>query len=292
MGRTNVSRRRQQTASARERAAAARAAAAKQQRRRRLLIVLGSAVGVLAVVGVIVAVGLSSSGKKADTTRPDASPALVAAVSGVPAATLDAVGKGALSAAPKPATDSLLSASGQPEVLYIGTEFCPYCAAERWPLVQALSRFGTFTGLKTMHSSPTDVFPNTATFSFYGSHYTSDVLSFVPRELETVTGAPLEKATDAESALWLHYTGKGTFPFLEIAGKYVVTGPSYDPSVLKGLTAAEIAGQLADPSSQVARAVDGAANVLTAAICKTTAGRPSAVCTAPGVVAAGKTLDG
>lgn len=292
MGQTNTSKRRRHSASARERAAAARVAAARRERRRRLLLVLGATVGVLVVVGVIVAIGVTSSGKKADTTRPDASAALVAQVSGVPAATLGTVGKGSVNAAPRPVTDPPLTSGGHPEVLYIGAEFCPYCAAERWPLVQALSRFGTFAGLKTMHSSPTDVFPNTSTFSFHGSTYTSDVLSFVPRELETATGAPLEKATDAESAIWLRYTGKGSFPFLDIGGKYVITGPSFDPTVLKGLTAAEIAGQLADSASAVAQAVDGAANVLTAAICRATSGQPTAVCAAPGVVTAAKTLGG
>jgi hypothetical protein len=32
-------------------------------------------------------------------------------------------------------------------MLYIGAEYCPYCAAERWPLVMALSKFGTFSNL-------------------------------------------------------------------------------------------------------------------------------------------------
>ncbi len=38
---------------------------------------------------------------------------------------------------------------GKPEVLFVGAEFCPFCAAERWPLIVALSRFGRFTALTT-----------------------------------------------------------------------------------------------------------------------------------------------
>ncbi len=34
---------------------------------------------------------------------------------------------------------------GKPEVLFVGAEFCPFCAAERWPLIVALSRFGHFS---------------------------------------------------------------------------------------------------------------------------------------------------
>ena len=51
-------------------------------------------------------------------------------------------------------------AAGKPEILYIGAEYCPYCATERWPLAVALSRFGTFTGLRGIHSSATDVYPS------------------------------------------------------------------------------------------------------------------------------------
>ena len=43
---------------------------------------------------------------------------------------------------------SPLSSGGKPEVLYVGTEFCPYCAAESWSLIVALSRFGQFSGLQ------------------------------------------------------------------------------------------------------------------------------------------------
>ena len=41
------------------------------------------------------------------------------------------------------------NASGQkvPEILYMGAEYCPYCAAQRWATIVALSRFGTWSGL-------------------------------------------------------------------------------------------------------------------------------------------------
>ena len=45
------------------------------------------------------------------------------------------------------------SATGKPEVLYVGAEFCPFCGAERWPLIVALSRFGHFTTLTNMQSA-------------------------------------------------------------------------------------------------------------------------------------------
>jgi len=40
-------------------------------------------------------------------------------------------------------------------------------------MIIALSRFGTFSGLSTTHSSTTDEYPGTPTFTFYGSSYRS-----------------------------------------------------------------------------------------------------------------------
>lgn len=291
---TNTVRRRQHAETARERAAAERSAAQQRERRRRLLIVVGSTVGVLAVIGAIVAAGvISSHSKKGSSARPAASATLMAAVTGVPATTLDSVGLGAVKTAPKAVHDPALTSGGKPEVLYVGAEYCPYCAGERWALVQALSRFGTFTGLKTVRSSPRDAFPNTSTFSFYGATFNSPTIAFTGRELATVNNVPLEAPTAAEAALWHKYTGSpGSFPFLDIGGRYVSTEPPVDPSALTGLTAQEIADRLADPASDVAKAVGGAANVLTAAICRVTNDQPSSVCSAAGVIAAGKALGG
>ncbi len=50
-------------------------------------------------------------------------------------------------------------AARKPQVAYIGAEYCPFCASERWPMVIALSRLGTFSGLGLTTSSATDVFP-------------------------------------------------------------------------------------------------------------------------------------
>jgi hypothetical protein len=77
---------------------------------------------------------------------------------------------------------------------------------------------------------------------------------------------------------------KGAIPFVYIGGKYLISGASASPSVLQGKTWASIASSLKDPSSDVAKAVDGTANYITAAICKTTSNQPSNVCT-PGVTA-------
>ena len=39
--------------------------------------------------------------------------------------------------------ETALTEAGLPEMLYMGAEYCPFCAAERWAMVMALSKFGT-----------------------------------------------------------------------------------------------------------------------------------------------------
>jgi hypothetical protein len=196
-----------------------------------------------------------------------------------------------------------LTAGGKPLVLYLGAEYCPYCAAERWPMVIALSRFGTFSGLGLTTSSATDVFPSTPTLTFHGSTFTSDVISFVPVETQTnelsASGLgyqPLETPTAEQQQLMqtfdvAPYTSQaGSIPFLLIGNRFVISGASYQPDVLQGKTWQQIASALSDPSSPIAKQVLATANMLTAAICDITGGQPTNVCTASGVTSASASL--
>ncbi len=264
------------------------AAMRRAEQRRRLILVGGSVVLVIVViVAIIVVKGLA---KPAAQGGRSALPASVASdITNVPPGTLSQVGTGPLapvSSLPMRGISdtSLTSSGGKPEFLYIGAEFCPYCAAMRWSMAVALSHFGTFGPLQGIHSSSTDVDPNTATLTFYKQKYTSKYLTFTPVENETVTEAPLQATTAPQEAIWKKYdttSGGGTgFPFMYFGGKVIITGPLYDPGVLKGLTWSQIAGQLKDPGSKVAQNVNGAANYVTASICKMTSNSPASVCKA------------
>jgi hypothetical protein len=283
---------------AREKIAAQRVAARRAEIRRRALIAGGSVVVVIAIVLVIVVVGLGnkSSGSGSGSTTRTLLPASAAKnVTDVPASTLDTVGIGSLSGGLpiKAVTDKPLTVNGKPEMLYIGAEYCPYCAAMRWSMAVALSRFGTLSPLHGIHSSSTDVDPNTATLTFYKSSYTSSYLTFTPVENETIAKTPLQNTTAAQMGLWEKYDSSSSglgYPFIDIGNKYVITGPTYDPGVLAGLSWTQVAADLHNPSSPVAQAADGTANLLTAAICKMTNGQPGSVCTAAGVVKASKSL--
>ena len=56
-------------------------------------------------------------------------------------------------------------------------------------------------------------------------------------------------------------------------------GASYNPAILSGLTWAQIADDLHDPTSPVAKSVLGTANFATAAICSLTDNQPASACT-------------
>jgi hypothetical protein len=298
-------------AAARERVAAMRAEQARATRRRRLLLAGGS-IGVVVVllVALVVAkaagLGSGGSGSSSDSTTSaqpaDASTAVVKAVTGVPAATLDEVGAGDVQAVPRKAAAPPLTAGGKPKVLYVGAEYCPFCAAQRWPVVVALSRFGTWAGLGQTTSASDDVYPDTATLSFHGATYTSDYLSFTGVETSgrtKVNGqyAPLDTLSAADQKTFETYNrpqytdaSAGGIPFLDLGGSYLSAGASLDPQLLAGKSHRQIAAALSDPASPIALAVDGSANVITAALCKVTGQQPAEVCSATGVTAAAKTL--
>ncbi len=298
-----MSKRVEQKARTRERVAAELAAQQRAERRRRLLLAVGAVVVVIVVIGGLVAIRLAG-GEKKTATGPSgkADTSLTTALSSVPAETFDKVGTEGVQGGPSEITAPALTAGGKPKVLYIGAEFCPYCAAERWPVTVALSRFGTFSNLGTTHSAGDDVSPNTPTLSFHGATYTSQYLAFTGVETTTnEKGAdgqytPLDTPAKDDQNTFDTYnkppyvSSAGSIPFVDLGGKYVSAGATYSPDLLAGKTQTEIADALKDPSSPIAKAIDGSANKYTAAICKLTNNQPAAVCTSPAVTAATGTL--
>ena len=281
---------------ARGRAAARRAAASRAARRKRILFAgAGTAlVAVLAVVLIVIRPGASAAPPAgASTGTPAQNLAVARAVTSVPAATFDAVGAGTATGLSATSGQPPLTVDGKPEVLYMGGEFCPYCAAERWALTAALSRFGTFTGLSLIHSSPTDAYPNTPTLSFHGSRYSSKYVAFTPVEWfgeaddasSPFGHVTLENPTAAQTALFDKYAN-GSIPFVDLGNQYLVPQAQFLPSALAGMTWSQVATAMRTPSSPVAKDIDGAANMLTASICKLTNGQPGGVCSSAGVLAA------
>ena len=262
---------------ARERIAAERAAQKRAEARRRFLVPIAAVTAVLAIIGVLVAVKLSSGPASAATASESlASSAVVRQVTTVPAGVLTRVspGQAATPQAVKAAAPPLII-GGKPAIVFVSEESCPFCAAERWPLAVALAHFGTWSHLGSTTSSATDIYPNTATLSFRTAQYSSAELTLRTTELADNAGRPLQAQTPLDTKLIDSYDvppyvnsvdQSGAVPFLDIANHYILAGAQYDPQVLAGLSAAQIASQLSNPSSPVAQAVDGSAKVIITAI--------------------------
>jgi hypothetical protein len=278
-----------------------RKSARRSSRSRYRVAVVGA---VVAIVGTMVGLSVFNRDGTAPTPSPggtDGTEEVIDAVTAVPLVALDAVGAGQGINPPAaiPTGDPAVTSDGKPEILYIGAEYCPFCASQRWPLVVALSRFGTFSGLGLTTSSASDVYPSTPTLAFHGSTYSSDLIAFVPVETETNQPAasgvgyePLESLTAEQLKLMQTYdvppytSQAGSIPFVLIGNRFVITGSSYPPDVLQGRTWQQIASALSDPSSPIAKQVLAAANMLTATICQLTDQQPSNVCTSSGVSSA------
>jgi len=176
---------------------------------------------------------------------------------------------------------------GKPTVLYFGADYCPFCSATRWGLILALMRFGNFTVLHYMQSSPTDYSPSTPTFSFYNSSYSSNLIYFMGVETltrnETFLQAPnaLENSTfdkyDLNNAQ-LPPDERGGIPFVDFGNKSVQDGSEVDPLLIEKMSWDQIIQNLSNPNSQVAQAIIGNADVFTAQICRIDNYTPASVC--------------
>jgi Domain of unknown function (DUF929) len=227
----------------------------------------------------------------ASTTTPSATAEqVVATLISTPADVLSQIGAGG-APAPRPISGTALLVDGKPRLLYVGAEFCPFCASERWALVQALSRFGSFSKLGLTTSASGDVHPDTPTLSFSGATYTSTHVSFegvevAGREIEGNSYAPLDALTADQQALFDRYNrppyvveaAAGSIPFQLLGGKFVVSGSQVDAELLQGKTHEEIAQAIATGDGDLGSGIIGAANQLTAAICELTNGLPASAC--------------
>jgi hypothetical protein len=209
-----------------------------------------------------------------------------AASGSIPAGTAGAQGLSeaqtvALDQVRRKSTEPLLDA-GKPLVFFMGTEWCPFCASERWALVEATSRFGTWHGLGELHSrNGEDYFQALPTYDLTGATFTSEYIGVRHKELDTVDGDPLEKLGSLEQGLVDENDQWGGIPFLVAGGpggRYTVELP-FSPGLLQGQTFAELRKGVADEAANpAAEAIDGQADAITALICKLDGRQPASVC--------------
>jgi Domain of unknown function (DUF929) len=273
-----------------QRQAAKQEAAREARRARNRWYGIGAIALVVLIVGVLVIVKVAGggSGSVVDVASPPAGTPIpadtLAKLQSVPVSTLVAAPTGGIVQTPQPVNTSALSADGKSELLYIGAEYCPHCAAERWPLYIALSKFGTFSPQPgRIHSANLD--GNVPTLTFYGTTYSSPYLTFVPVEVYTNKPqgngyAPLQTPTKAQLTLWQSING-GSFPFVDFGGKQVLPAAQYVYSELQNLSFSAVAAQVGNNATSIGTDIDASAAKLIQTICGTlTHGQPSDVCSA------------
>jgi hypothetical protein len=284
------------------------------------LLTWGTATLVLVIVVVLVVVKILGGGNSLSNGQikgfQAASPAVVAQVTGIPASVFDDVGINAEVAAinppilitgQKPLTFTSADGTSLPGVYFYGAEYCPYCAAARWSIIAALSRFGTFKKLGNMESSSSDIDPSTQTFTFVQAKYSSPYIVFKPEEYYsnqvnsagtgyTIANPPT--ATEAhlvttyDTSKYFPETlaeGESGFPFIDFGNK-ILQDTLYDPSILQGLTRGEIASGLNDAKNPITQVIVAGANYFSASVCNIDGQMPASVCTSKGVTAAAKAL--
>jgi Domain of unknown function (DUF929) len=301
-----------------------RASAASRRRSRKttysaigVVVIVAAVFVVIALVGGSKPPAASSNGIASGQDPAVASLAqMVDPVISIPASVYNSVGT---YGAPFPQTVTKgqppLKSGALPRVVYVGAEYCPYCAMARWSIVAALSRFGTFTGLKMTSSANSD--GDIPTFSFLRSTYTSPYLVFSPYESLDRDQNPLQTVPSDVNDLYTKYDGNEQtdvaaapfnpsgvgIPFLDFGNASVSSGdpgfldPVYDalegggPASTTAAAAAIIASSMHNPSTAEASAIGAKylialANYYAGDICQIDGGKPANVCGSKGVMTA------
>lgn len=271
------------------RAAEMRATQARKERQQKQMIAAAVAV-VVVIIAVAVGIVVANNNSGGGGGQPAASDtAFVPKLTSVPASAFDAAGAPTeANAVPqKVQGGEVLKVDGKPRLIYVGAEFCPYCASERWAMVAALSRFGTFEGLKPTRSAVND--GNIPTVTFTDMKYTSDYVKFDAWETSDREHKPLQTLPADVEALFKKYNPQGGIPWTfygthEMSGSGIPLEPLLAHTGDNGWN--EIVGQMQTGTGDVGKSINANANMISAQVCELTGGQPANVCTSPGVTAA------
>ena len=251
----------------------------RSRRRKRRVLWASLAVITLAVIVAAYLVAGALSDPYASYIGKPVSSSLSQGLADFSPSTLSSVGSGTAKA-PTKISGSALTGDGKPLILYVGGEYCPYCAVTRWSMIIALSKFGTFSGLEYMLSTASDVNANTPTFTFANASYVSSYIKFVAVEHYDRSENTYQPLTSNESALVSQYDSAGSIPFVDFANKYLTVGVTGGLSTLdlSGMNWTQVYSQLSVPGSQDAQAIVGEANYMISTICAIDGNQPSSVC--------------
>ncbi len=159
-------------------------------------------------------------------------------------------------------------------VYYLGAGFCPWCAAERWSIVEALKNFGTWEGLRLDKSAEkNEPFLNLPTYNFSGAKFKSDYIDFIGKEFQDRNFQDQDHLTDFDNTVLDNYNLEGVIPFTFIGERFVRVGSGPKPEQLVGLSHDDVKKQLESKNTNLAKAIDEEANYIAALIYHSMSGR-------------------
>lgn len=167
--------------------------------------------------------------------------------------------------------------NGKLFVFFMGAEYCPFCAAERWAIVRALQRFGQWSGLKqTISAARDEPFLNLPTYDFTEATCTSSHIEFVAREVKNREFKPLQKLLKTEEKLVREFNPKKAIPFLLIGGRFMQIGAGFTPKIFIGHTFRQTETELKKAESEIRKTIDAEADIISALMC--VSGLPPELC--------------
>ncbi|PIY79856.1 MAG: hypothetical protein COY81_00480 [Candidatus Pacebacteria bacterium CG_4_10_14_0_8_um_filter_43_12] len=185
----------------------------------------------------------------------------------------------------KKVSDTPVQLDNKPYFLYVGAQFCPFCAAERWSIVQALSNFGTWSGLGPDTSAVEEAgFSRISTYNFVNAKYESQYISYAHKETADRNGQPIpgQELADFEKKWFNQYDPRGGVPFLFLNGQYVQLSSGYSPSLIQGKTYEQVKADIENNTNAPhVTAINREADIITAYLCKATNNKPENVCNDP-----------
>ena len=165
-------------------------------------------------------------------------------------------------------SENVMRRNGKLYVFFMGAEYCPYCAAERWAIVRALQKFGQWDGLKqTMSAARDEAFLNLPTYDFTNATYNSPHIEFASRETKDREFKPLQKLLKTEEKLVRKFDPHKEIPFLLIGGRFVQTGAGFTPKIFIGHTFRQTETELKKIESEIRKTIDDEANMISALLC-------------------------
>ena len=174
-------------------------------------------------------------------------------------------------------SENVMRRSGKLYVFFMGAEYCPYCAAERWAIVRALQKFGQWDGLKqTMSAARDEPFLNLPTYDFTKASYNSPHIEFASRETKDREFKPLQKLLKADEKLVRKFNSGKEIPFLLIGGRFMQIGAGFTPKIFIGHTFRQTETELKKIESEIRKTIDDEANIISALLC--VCGLPPELC--------------